>query len=475
MPSCFSAFRRSSSLPSLDEKAAPEEPPSYTPKIYETLSPLGQVEALEKAVDQLSPALRNLSLKIHGYKETRWQERKTAKAMVEFMKKQVGNKKGYTITTGTGGLETAWKVVYKSDALPTEGGKGGRVGFNSEMDALPGIGHACGHNLIAIVGVGAFLALSSTMARFGVPGSCILLGTPAEEGGGGKVKLLERGEYEDMDLCLMAHPGQGDPKVAGIGGSLAVATLVSNFTGHTAHAALAPWEGVNALDAAVTTYNSLAMLRQQLPPTHRVHSVIKSPEGAPFVQNIIPGKARIDIGMRAPTWKELEKLKAKVEGCVKAGENGSGCQVESRWAMQYKDTKLNYTLCEEYKAYLAARHDIPVSITTEGSASTDFGDVSYALPGLQAGFLIPAKAANHTPEFAEAAKSVEAHQSAVIAMKGLAAVGWKAVKEDQWRERVKEEFERKEVEIMEQSVADQKDLKATKSGGRSMFGMRRKS
>ncbi|KAG6845453.1 hypothetical protein H0H93_016088, partial [Arthromyces matolae] len=180
---------------------------------------------------------------------------------------------GFRVTRHYGGLETAWRADWTF-------GHGGRViGVNSEMDALPGIGHACGHNLIGMSGIGVAIAIKAAMEAHHIAGKVVLLGTPAEEAGGGKIILLKNGAYKDMDgtdqplrpmlTIIRSHPGPGPAHISTDGPLTAAQLILVEFKGRTAHAAAAPWEGINALDAAVAAYTSISYLRQQLHPEIR--------------------------------------------------------------------------------------------------------------------------------------------------------------------------------------------------------------
>lgn len=233
---------------------------------------------------------------------------------------------GFGVKRSTYGLETSFEAAI---------GQGGRqVVFCCEYDALPGIGHACGHNLIATSSIAAFLGTAHAMSELQIPGRLRILGTPAEEGGGGKTVLIDNGAFtpaEDIAAAIMAHPmaehsvSPGDAKCSGVAGLTLLAThkFRSEFWGEAAHAAAEPWNGVNALDAAVAAYNNAAVLRQQIAPDERIHAVIK--EGG-AVPNIIPDYTCMDWGVRAPTFKRSEKLFKKVERCIEAGALASGCK-----------------------------------------------------------------------------------------------------------------------------------------------------
>lgn len=237
----------------------------------------------------------------------------------------------YQVRRKTYQLDTSFEIEYKK-------GDGGRVlVFNAEYDALPGIGHACGHNLIATSSIGAYIATVEALEALdtsSLPGYTVrLLGTPAEEGGGGKLKLIDAGAYKDVDACLMVHPvtqGNNDDSIpslhiAGPESLLANLKVRVNYTGSTAHAAGAPWEGVNALDAVVSAYVNISLLRQQIMPRQRVHGVIENGGERP---NVIPGSASLHYYIRSPDTKSLNALSTKVFKCFEGAATATGCEVE---------------------------------------------------------------------------------------------------------------------------------------------------
>lgn len=203
---------------------------------------------------------------------------------------------GFTVTRHAYDLETAWSAVFTSSATDPEDQDVPTIGFNSEMDALKS-GHACGHNLIAISGCASAVATARTLEDFGLPGRVVLLGTPAEEGGGGKAIMLERGAYKGMDACLMLHPGGGSRSGqhgAGIITSNCISGVVATFKGRSSHAGATPEHAINALDAAFVAYSAISVLRQQLPPGIKVHGIINgsdqwSPNG-PFSLARLPAQ-----------------------------------------------------------------------------------------------------------------------------------------------------------------------------------------
>lgn len=239
---------------------------------------------------------------------------------------------GYTVTRHAYGLKTSFEV---------ECGKGGRVVvFNAEYDALPGIGHACGHNLIATSSIASFIATAEAVRRNEISGRVRLLGTPAEESGGGKIRLIEAGAYKGVDACIMAHPGaapathkessQGQTALDGVAatGSLARKKVHVTFKGKNAHAGLNPWDGTNALDAVVASYINISLLRQQLPTTARVHGVIRKGGLAP---NLIPDEASLEYFIRDSSAAALNELAKRVNACFKAGAEATGCALDYTW------------------------------------------------------------------------------------------------------------------------------------------------
>ncbi|PYH87557.1 amidohydrolase [Aspergillus ellipticus CBS 707.79] len=331
---------------------------------------------------------------------------------------------GYKVTRSAYGLETAFEITY------TNSSKANRtIVFNAEYDALPGIGHACGHNLIATSSIAAFLATcealkSYTGEKSTTPSYTIrLLGTPAEESGGGKVRLLENGAYKDVDACLMVHPfpiAPQNPELLSMatvvpGEFLANDKLTVTFVGKPSHAAAAPWEGVNALDAVVST------------------------------PNVIPMSATVDYYVRSPTKKSLKALTAKVVKCFEAAATATGCGMEIEWGISYDDLKSNTPICESYvSAMRAMGHQTILNNAGQTgmltSGSTDMGNVPYAVPIFHGLFTIPAEGVNHTPLFTNGAGSPEAHERSLACAAGMAVVACQIAVDDEFAKRVKEDF-----------------------------------
>ncbi|KAL7409017.1 hypothetical protein BDY24DRAFT_419267 [Mrakia frigida] len=379
--------------------------------------------------------LREVSLSIHDNPELGFQEHHAHSVLVAYLKKQEGWK-----VEGWPSMPTAFVATF-------EHGKGGRtMGFNSEYDALPKIGHACGHNLIAIIGVGAALSVAAALVELNVPGRVKLLGTPAEESGGGKVIFVKEGAYEDMTACMMAHPEGGrDPKAypgnfdGGLGKMLAITGFTAEFKGKTAHAGANPYDGVNALDAVIEGYNAVSALRQQIPPDHRVHGVIKGTEN--YAQNIIPDTGNVIYGCRAPSSKQVVALRKRVESCFRAAALSTGCTVEIKTSGEYTydDLHNSPTLASEYISLMTSHHSQTLDTNNNSTASTDFGNVTYSLPACHPGFKIPAPvgSSNHTVGFAEAAGTEGAHTAAIKVASGLAGVGMRVIEDEKFAKECK--------------------------------------
>ncbi|KAH7322241.1 hypothetical protein B0J17DRAFT_723574 [Rhizoctonia solani] len=333
--------------------------------------------------------------------------------------------------------DTAWKAEF---VRPDKAGKPLPViGFNSEMDALPGIGHACGHNLIAIIGVAAALGLKSAMEKHDIPGRIILLGTPAEEKGRGKVHLLRAGAYKEMDICLMAHPGDGTEPLVDFTPTSALQSFEVEYHGKGAHAGQAPWEGKNALDAVFIAYAAISALRQQIHPTARVHGII---EGRDWVSNVIPSYAKMRYTVRAPTWNEVISLRSRVNKCFEAAAHATECTITVTERGGLKDLQMNEVLLDELSKIMVNRYNHPVGPPSTAGSSTDFGNVTHELPALHPvfGLSTVSGGGNHTIEFAAVARTEDAHERAIAMSKGLSILALRTVLDEEFLRAVKNTF-----------------------------------
>ncbi|KAI0634093.1 hypothetical protein C8Q77DRAFT_1055258 [Trametes polyzona] len=394
-------------------------------------------EVVKSAIQALDQDLYNLSHDIHEHPETRFEEHHAHDVLTAFLEKQ-----GFEVTRNYL-LETAWVAKYTH-------GSGGRVlGVNSEMDALPGIGHACGHNLIAIAGVAVACGVKAALAQFNISGTVVLLGTPGEEGGAGKAILLEKGAYEGIDACVMCHPAPGPPLSASLSSCLARQRIDVEFHGHTAHAALSPWEGQNALDAAVLAYTNISMLRQQLKPTHRVHGIF---EGKDWTPNIIPDYAKMIWYVRAPTRAEVDVAVKRIRACFEGAAIAASVRAQVEMGNGTFELRQNKALGDEFADVFSKKIGPIDHVYGIASASTDFGNVTYALPAIHPSFAIPTSGGNHTAAFTDAAGTKEAHQACLKVSQALAATGLRLLTDDEFYKRVRETFD-EDVRTREQEAA----------------------
>ncbi|KAL2015727.1 hypothetical protein VTK56DRAFT_4898 [Thermocarpiscus australiensis] len=369
---------------------------------------------------------------IHANPELAYEEHEAHDAFVSSLRSL-----GFEVKPHAYGLETAFSA---------EAGSGGRLLiFNAEYDALPGIGHACGHNLIASSSLASFLGVAAALKASGLPGRVRLLGTPAEEGGGGKLKLIEAGAYKGAAACLMVHPGPGhklSPPVRGVARvrMLANVKVRVHFTGREAHAAIAPWDGVNALDAVCLSYNAISMLRQQIRPYERIHGVFRSAGDRP---NVTPADCCVEYYVRSETRAQAEALWQRVLRCFEGAAVATGCEMRVEPLNSYADVRPSKALCDAYVGVMpkgTVAYDEPRDFL---AGSTDMGNVCYECPGFHGAFGIGTREgeANHTKGFAAAAGTEEAFQRAVECGRGMALVGWKVLTDDAFAEQVQKEWE----------------------------------
>ncbi|KAL2803129.1 hypothetical protein BJX63DRAFT_412971 [Aspergillus granulosus] len=402
------------------------------------------IEEVQASLQRHDARLQEINQKIWSTPELAYEEHKAHSNICEFFEGLKGQ--GYTIRQHAYGLETAFEIELKHGT-----GDGRIVAFNAEYDALPGMGHACGHNLIATSSIAAFISTCETMRAVCKDTSFTarLLGTPAEESGGGKICLLDAGAYKDVDACLMVHPmpmAQSHPQLLSIataptGGYLANDKIKVTFTGKPAHAAVAPWEGINALDAVVAAYVNISLLRQQMLPSQKVHGVIVNGGDRP---NVIPMSASVDYYIRSPTVKTLKPLTEKVVKCFESAATATGCKVDFEWGPSYADLKTNTPICESYVSALRAMgHQAVFTVPAQeksGGGSTDMGNVSYAVPGFHGIFTIQTEGVNHTPQFTAGAGSLESYQRAMTCAAGMAVVACQILDDAKFAGLVKEDF-----------------------------------
>lgn len=377
------------------------------------------------AIEKDKEELRLLSQEIWNNPELNFKEYKAAAALTSFLER-----KGFKVTRGYCGLETAFKAEYG-------GGGGANVCVICEYDALPEIGHACGHNLIAEAGVAAGLGLKAAIDA-GLPGHVMVMGTPAEEDGGGKVVMVECGAFEGIDVAMMVHPGPNNILVPNYDACLEVTAV---YTGKASHAAAFPWDGLNALDAAVAAYNSISVLRQQFRPSWQAHGIIRRGGVKP---NIIPEETELYYFLRSSTSSELRMLKEKVWHCFESAGKATGCSVKIIEGPFYDNLLTNDLLKEKYKSNLKniIKHDTEFYEPLVKMGSTDMGNVSHVVPSIHPEYLIGSGQEHyHTRDFTTVTNSIESHDATRTVAQSMCHTCIDVMNEPELLSNVKKEFE----------------------------------
>ena len=353
--------------------------------------------SVEDAVNRRRGDLVELSHAIHAEPELAFAEHrscaKTQALVADY---------GFEITSAPGGLATAFRADYGSGPLV--------VGICAEYDALPGIGHACGHNIIAASAVGAALALAEVADELGL--TVVLIGTPAEEAGGGKALLLKAGTFDDIAATVMLHPGPLDIARAR---SLALSQVAVGYLGREAHAAVAPYLGVNAADAITVAQVAIGLLRQQLAPGQMVHGIVTDGGQA---TNIIPGRAEMQYTMRANDAASLRQLEERIADCFLAGAVATGCDYHvEETEPPYHELTPDKWLADTFRAEMVRLGRDPVAEEVEAAlplGSTDMGNVTQVMPGIHPIVGIEANGASvHQPGFADAAAGPSADKAVI--------------------------------------------------------------
>ena len=385
-------------------------------------------EALKKQacviIDDMSDALISASHAIHAKPELAFEEHFAHGLLTDRVEEA-----GLPVERSACGLDTAF--------ISSFGDTGVEVGILSEYDALPGIGHACGHNIIATSGLGAVLALSKLGSA--LPGRVRYLGTPAEEAGGGKEIMAQHGAFDGLDAAMMVHP-------AGVNlvtmPSVAMNEVRVTFTGKAAHASAMPFAGVNALDALVSSYQSIAQLRQHIRQNERIHGIFNEAGLAP---NIVPDRAVGTFYVRAADGMALADLKKRVKNCFEAGALASGCELEIQWALgDYLEIKDCWPIAERYKtnAESLGRSFFPLEkMPTTGAGSTDMGNVSHRVPSIHPMIsCAPPHVVIHNPEFAKYAGSETGDAAVLDGAKALAMTAIDVMTDDQLMSDARDQF-----------------------------------
>ena len=382
-------------------------------------------ESITQAVDRLADELEALSRQIHDHPELAYEEVQACGWLSDFLARQ-----GFKVEKGVGGVDTAFRGTIETGEGPT-------IAILCEYDALPGIGHACGHNVIATSGVGAGAALAAVRAQL-PKGRIQVIGTPAEEGGGGKVKLIKSGVFRDVDCAMMIH---GFDRTLLHQDLLGIVRGTFEFSGKASHASADPWEGVNALDAVIQMYNAVSMLRQQVRPDCRIHGIITNGGAA---ANIIPEYASAIFYVRAPRidtmWDLFKRVTAAAEGAAKA----TGCILKvTQHDSVYEPMKSSRVMLDLFAANMKTAGLTEGAPIPDRLGSSDIGNVSQVIPAIQPMVAIaPTGMAIHTRDFADAAVKPLARAGMVAAAKTMALTTFDLLAEPARVKAAKDEFGR---------------------------------
>ncbi|KAF5004275.1 hypothetical protein FDECE_9231 [Fusarium decemcellulare] len=398
------------------------------------------VDTVSEFVDSIEKELWSVNKEIHDNPELGYKEFKAHKLLTTFMEKQ----KGWKVTKTVGGIETAFMAVFEGS------GDGPVVSFNAEYDALEGLGHACGHNLIATASLGGALATAEIMSKEKLPGKVILFGTPAEESFGGKVKMLEAGVFEDakIDISLISHPGNGADTPYMI--TMSTDRVDVEFIGKESHAAAAPWQGINAQDGMLLANSALSYMRQQMRPTDRVHGIIES--GGTRI-NVIPALSSASYQIRSADEEQLDALSDRVYNCFKAGAIGTGSKLNFTmrpygYANMYNNDGLAASYTRWFEKLGGEVPDADIDKTRDPSGSTDQGNISHDFPSISPQFQITyangsvPETGPHTKPFEEAAGSKPAFEKSLLVAKSLAGVAVDVLTVDGLLDEIKAEFKK---------------------------------
>ncbi len=389
--------------------------------------PTAASSCVEDAVNRRRNDLRELSHSLHAEPELAFAEHRSCAKTQALVAER-----GFEITPAPAGLDTAFRAEYGSGPLV--------IGICAEYDALPGIGHACGHNIIASSAVGTALALAEVADELGL--TVVLLGTPAEEAGGGKVLMLGAGVFDDIAATVMLHPGPADIAAAH---SLALAEAEIQYTGRESHAAVAPHLGLNAADAVTVAQVAIGLLRQHLAPGQMVHGIVTDGGQA---TNVIPAHAELRYTMRAANSESLRELQSRMDGCFAAGAVGTGCEyVVAQSAPDYAELRPDRWLSSALRAEMVRFGRTPVSEDVEALlplGSTDMGNVTHVMPGIHPIVGVEAGGASlHQPEFTAAAVSESADTAVIEGSIMLARTVVSLAEDAVERDRVLEQWQRR--------------------------------
>lgn len=381
------------------------------------------IKKVKNVISGIKPELINLSKYILNNPELGNEEYKSSKKHIELLKKY-----DFDVEMNYMDMDTSFRAEFDS------GKKGPTIAYLVEYDALPNIGHGCGHNLLGTVSTGAGIVLKELLKD--LSGKVVVLGTPAEETNGAKVKMVNNGAFDDIDIALMAHPAGVHIKS---GTSLALEPIQFTFKGQTAHAAASPEQGVNALDAAINTFNNINALREHIRDDARVHGVIV--EGGKAA-NMVPELSVCRFFIRATTKKYLEKLIVKIKNCAKGASLAAGTDLEiTSYEASYDNMITNKVLSKTYNKRLKDMGVKEIKAPEKSTGSLDMGNVSHACPAIHPYFgLANKKITAHTKELAAATDTKMAYDSSMKTIGALVMTAIDIIQNEQLFKEIQKEF-----------------------------------
>jgi amidohydrolase len=384
-------------------------------------------DELFRRVDAKRERLGSIVRYLHDNPEIGGMETESAAFLCEILRTQA-----FEIQVGVAGLPTAFVGTFcGSDQIEP------RVAFVVEYDALPSLGHACGHNASAAASMGACLALAEVMREHRLPGTCMAAGTPGEENLAGKIPMIKAGIFHGVSAVMMAHAY--DHWIIE-SQAMALDAMEFSFKGRPAHGAVAPHEGINALDAVMLTFHGINCLRQHVLDGSRIHGIVTHGGDAP---NIVPEKAVAEYYVRARNSEYLKELTRRVQDCARGAALATGCELEITTFEPHQDNlKSNKVLLELFRANLSRWVDSSQIIQTpEALGSTDMGNLSHAVPSIHPLMPVAPKGVNvHTHEFARATLSEEALNTVVLAASAMACTALDIILDEEKRDAVAREF-----------------------------------
>jgi len=373
-------------------------------------------------IDSDRALLTEIALKIHANPELGLEEFKASNWLNQYL-----TSKGFTIDRGICKIPTAFRATYGKNKP--------QIALLAEYDALPGVGHACGHNLICTIAVGAAAASKQVVDRYG--GSIIVIGTPAEEMLGGKVMMAKEGAFDDLDAALIVHPDTIDMATSN---ALACQNLMVEFYGKSAHAAASPERGINALEAMIMAFNGINSLRQHIRSTARIHGIITDGGKVP---NVVPDHSAATFIVRAADNSYLDELEEKVLNCFVGAATATGAKLEYKWdELRYAAMRSNMNLAHLYADNMRKfGREVYFPKPDASTGSTDMGNVSQLTPSIHAMVAIATKEISiHSPEFAIAAASEKGICGMLDAAKAVAMTVFDLLSNSATMRKVSEEF-----------------------------------